>query len=84
MICIFISLQPLDDYDSDVDEPDPDIFYRVINTPIPDFKSYMRNPLKSVQRRTWWKVGAISVAAVATAAGVATMTGGGAWITPTV
>ena len=69
-------LKPLDDYDSDVDEPDPDLFYRVINTPMPDFKSYMRNPFHSVQRKTWWKLGAISVAAVATAAGVATMSGG--------
>ena len=76
---IFLLLKPLDDYDSDVDEPDPDLFYRIINTPIPDFNSYMRNPLKSVQKKTWWKVGAISVAAVAAAAGLATMSSGGVW-----
>ena len=75
-------LKPLDDYDSDVDEPDPDSFYRIINTPIPDFKSYMKNPLKMVQRKTWWKVGAVSVAAIATAAGLATMSGGGGWNSP--
>ena len=82
----FLLLQPLDDYDSDVDEPDPDTFYRIINTPIPDFSiyfhNYMRNPLKLVQKKTWMKVGAVSVAAIATAAGLATMSGGGVWHSP--
>lgn len=76
--------KPLDDFDSDVDEPDPDMFYRVINTPIPDFRSclqpyftsYLRNPFKSMRKKTWYKVGAISVAAVAAVAGAASMSGG--------
>ena len=77
MIVIIFSIQPLDDYDSDVDEPDPDMLYRIINTPIPDFKSYLRNPFESsLQKRSWWKIGAVSAAVVATAAGVATMTVG--------
>ena len=71
-------------FDSDVDEPDPDMFYRVINTPIPDFRSclqpyftsYLRNPFKSMRKKTWYKVGAISVAAVAAVAGAASMSGG--------
>jgi len=69
--------KPLDDYDSDVDEPDPDMLYRIINTPIPDFKSYLRNPFESsLQKRSWWKIGAVSAVVVATAAGVATMSVG--------
>ena len=27
----------IDDFDSDFDEPDPDILYRIINAPIPKF-----------------------------------------------
>ena len=69
-------IKPLDDYDSDVDEPDPDILYRIINTPMPDFKSYVRNPFSSVRKRSWWKIGAVSAAVIATAAGVATMSTG--------
>ena len=66
MIVIIFSIQPLDDYDSDVDEPDPDMLYRIINTPIPDFKSYLRNPFESsLQKRSWWKIGAVSAAVVA-------------------
>ena len=26
-----------DAYDSDVDDPDPDLFYRIINAPVPNF-----------------------------------------------
>ena len=77
-------LKPLDDFDSDVDEPDPDMFYRVINTPIPDFRaclqpyftSYFRNPFNSMRKKTWYKIGAVSVAAVAAVAGAASMSGG--------
>ncbi len=34
----------LDTYDSDVDEPDPDLFYRIINTPIPKMPKLPKLP----------------------------------------
>ena len=33
----------LDTFDSDVDEPDPDLFYRIINAPVPNFREIGRN-----------------------------------------
>jgi len=34
----------LDTFDSDVDEPDPDLFYRIINTPIPKMPKLPKLP----------------------------------------
>ena len=70
-------LQRLDDYDSDVDEPDPDILYRIINTPIPNFKSLITIPTNTPQWKSWWKFGAISAAAIATTTALATWSGVG-------
>merc|ERR1711994_380536 len=55
--------QKVDTYDSDTDEPDPDIFYRIINYPMPD--------LKKVEKKTWMKIGAASTALLVTGVGVA-------------
>ena len=35
----------------------------------------MKNPLSAFRKRSWWKIGAISVAVIATTAAVATMSG---------
>ena len=76
-------LQRLDDYDSDVDEPDPDILYRIINTPIPNFKRFFTTPTNaewtagSNKWKGWWKFGAISAAAIATTTALATWSGVG-------
>lgn len=53
----------LDTYDSDVDEPDPDLFYRIINYPMPD--------VKKVSKRTWLKIigGVASTAVLAASVG---------------
>ena len=65
-------MQRLDDYDSDVDEPDPDILYRIINTPIPNFKNLLTIPTNAPQWKGWWKFGAISAAAISTTTSLAT------------
>jgi hypothetical protein len=41
----------LDTFDSDVDEPDPDLFYRIINTPIPKFPKLPK--FREIGRKTW-------------------------------
>ena len=52
----------MDRFDSDVDEPDPDPIYRLINHPLPD--------LKTVSKKTWVKIGVVSTALLATGVGI--------------
>ena len=56
------SNKKMDTYDSDVDDPDPDLLYRIINHPLPD--------LKKVEKKTWVKIGAVSTALLATGLGI--------------
>ena len=56
------SNEKMDTHDSDVDDPDPDLFYRIINHPVPD--------LKKVEKKTWMKVGAVTTALLATGVGI--------------
>ena len=67
----------IDDFDSDVDVPDPDIFYRIINTPVPKMPKLSVPRLGVPNFRLYWRrlkrrkglLAATTIGLIATVAG---------------
>ena len=68
----------VDDFDSDVDVPDPDVLYRIINTPIPKMPTLSMPKLSVPNFGLYWRrlkrrkglLAATTIGLIATAAGV--------------
>ena len=68
----------IDDFDSDVDVPDPDLLYRIINTPIPKMPTFSMPKLSVPNFGLYWRrlkrrkglLAATTIGLIATAAGV--------------
>ena len=61
----------MDTFDSDIDEPDPDMFYRIINTPIPKLPKLPQLPkLRDVSRKTWLVAASLTTTAAVAGLGI--------------